>query len=284
MSQKPAENNVSDMKREISDENGNLKSNLEVENPNKDDEYVNLSFVKSVKKEGEQAEQNIQQAAKDTQAEVENKHQEVHQEVLEIKAEAVHKVEEVQAEASGNINRLKADAGANVDQVKGKVSEVKSSIESDISKTKDHIEEELSERKAVLAQETGKIEEEIKDNKNQFSSKVGAVAGSANILKTAAADTARGSKLSYRTISPYWAPYFSRYTYSFQGSCSLSNPKTFVFIQLFDDLKERISLKKISYFFSFIIARKYYLMSFERILRGVFRSSHRRCSVKKDVL
>ena len=200
MSQKPVENKVSEIKREISDESGNLKSNLEVENPNKDDEYVNLSFVKSVKKEGEQAEQNIQQAANDIQDKLENKHQEVHQEVLEIKAEAVHKVEEVQAEASGNIDQLKTDAGANVDQIKGKVSEVKSNIESDISKKKDHIEEEISERKAVLTQEAAKIEEDIKDNQNQFNSKVGAVADSANILKTAAADTARGSKLSYRTI------------------------------------------------------------------------------------
>ena len=121
----------------------------------------------------------------------------------------MHKVDEVQAEVSANIDQLKADASANVDQVKGKVSEVKNNIESDISKKKDHIEEELSERKAVLMEEAGKIEDEIKDNKNQFNSKVGAVVNSADILKTAAADTARGNELSYRTISPHLAPYFS---------------------------------------------------------------------------
>ena len=201
MSQKPVENKVSE--REISDETDNLKPNMEVENPNKDDEYVNLSFVKSVKKEGEQAEQNIQQAANNIEDKLENKHQEVHQEVLEIKAEAVHKVEVVQAEASGNIDQLKADASANVSQVKGKVGEIKSNIESDISKKKDHIEEELSERKAVLMQEAGKIEDDIKDNKHQFNTKVGAVVNSADILKTAAADTARGNELSYRTISSF---------------------------------------------------------------------------------
>ena len=102
----------------------------------------------------------------------------------------------MQAEVSENIDQLKADASANVDQVKGKVSEVKNNIESDISKKKDHIEEELSAKKAVLMEEAGKIEDEIKDNKNQFNSNIGAVVNSADILKTAAADTARGNELS----------------------------------------------------------------------------------------
>ena len=80
--------------------------------------------------------------------------------------------------------------------MKGKVSEVKNNSESDISQKKDHIEEELSAKKAVLTQEAGKIEPEIKVSKNQFNTKVAVVVDSANILKTAAADTARGNELS----------------------------------------------------------------------------------------
>ena len=89
----------------------------------------------------------------------------------------------MQAEVSENIDQLKADATANVDQVKGKVSEVKNNIESDISQKKDHIEEELSAKKAVLTQGAGKIEHEIKVNKNQFNTKVAVVVDSANISK-----------------------------------------------------------------------------------------------------
>ena len=51
--------------------------------------------------------------------------------------------------------------------MKGKVSEVKNNSESDISQKKDHIEEELSAKKAVLTQEAGKIEPEIKVSKKQ---------------------------------------------------------------------------------------------------------------------
>ena len=61
---------------------------------------------------------------------------------------------------------------------------------------------------AVLTQEDRKIEHEIKDNKNQFNTKVAIVVDSANILKTAASDTARRNELSCSTISPHWAPYF----------------------------------------------------------------------------